>query len=312
MNDKISFSFVMPAFKKQFLYRAIDSIIKQSYPNFELIIVNDASPEDLISIVSQFHDTRIQYKVNKENIGGRNLVANWNHCVKQANKEYIILATDDDFFEPNFLQNAVKLIEKYPNVDLIRSGVKKINEKGQILDMEFPMKEYLTAREFTLIYAKGGIISCISNYIFKKTALNQNNGFISFPHAHYSDDATALALSHKGVACIPTNEFSFRVSSINLSNQSSYILAIEQIKASEQYMKWYMKHVAVLDTKPGDFFEHACYGGYKQRYITMIEKLTDKIPLRKFYLAIKVIFSTTELFNKERLKLTIGYLINKL
>ena len=46
------------------------------------------------------------------------------------------------------------------------------------------------------------------------------------------------------------------------------VLAIEQIKASEQYMKWYMKHVAVLDTKPGDFFEHACYGGYKQRYIT--------------------------------------------
>ena len=92
----------------------------------------------------------------------------------------------------------------------------------------------------------------------------------------------------------------------------NYNLAIEQIKATEQYMKWYLKHVATLDANKGDFFEHACYGGYKGRYIVMIEKLTDKIPLRKFYLAINIIFSISNLFKKEKLRLLANYFINKL
>jgi len=312
MSNNTNFSFVMPTYKSRFLYKAIDSILKQSFQDFELIIVNDASPEDIASIVSRFHDERIQYKENKENIGGHNLIDNWNLCLHLAHNEYVILATDDDFFEPEFLSSAAELIKKHPEVDLIRSGVKKVDEKGRTLDTEFPIKEYLTAREFTLFYAKGGMISCVSNYIFKRKALEKHDGFISFPHAHYSDDATALSLSHNGVACIQTIEFNFRVSNINLSNQNNYHLAIEQIKATEQYMKWYLKHVAMLDTNKGDFFEDACYGGYKGRYIVMIEKLTDKIPLRKFYTAIKIIFSISNLFKKEKLKLSANYFINKL
>lgn len=312
MSKNINFSFVMPAYKRQFLYQAIDSILKQSYQDFELIIVNDASPENIESIVNQFQDPRIRYEVNSKNIGGRDLVANWNHCIQFAHNDYVILATDDDVFEQEFLHKAAELISQYPEVDLIRSGVKKIDEEGKILDMEFPLKAYMTAREFTLFYAKGGTISCVSNYIFRRVALEKINGFISFPHAHYSDDATALALSYNGVACIPSNEFDFRVSGINLSNQSNYPLAIEQTKATEQYMRWFLNHVAKLDTEKGDFFERACYGGYKARYITMIEKLTDKIPLSKFYLAIRTIYSTRNLFKKEKLKLSANYFINKL
>ena len=77
MNKTISFSFVMPAYKSQFLSKAIESILKQTYSVFELIIINDASPESLKEIVNQFHDERIRYEENKENIGGTDLVANW-------------------------------------------------------------------------------------------------------------------------------------------------------------------------------------------------------------------------------------------
>lgn len=302
----------MPAYKRQFLYKAIDSILKQSQPDFELIIVNDASPDNLESVINKFQDQRIRYIVNSDNLGGRDLVANWNHCIQFAHNDYVILATDDDVFEPNYLKKASHLITTYPDVDIIRSGVKKIDENEKILDIEFPLKEYMTAREFALFYAKGGTISCISNYIFKAAALKRNNGFISFPHAHYSDDATVLSLSYNGVACIQTNEFAFRVSNINLSNQTNFSIVIEQIKATELYMEWYLKHISKLNFHKEDFFERACYGGYKIRYITMIEKLTDKIPIYKFYLVVKIIFSTKNLFRRERLKLFTNYIINKL
>lgn len=312
MNKNTAFSFVMPAYKMKFLYKAIDSILKQSYKDFELIIVNDSSPENLEEIVNQFQDTRIKYKINEINIGGHDLVANWNLCIKYAKNDYIILATDDDMFEKDFLSKAVSLISLYPNVNIIRSGVKKIDEHDIVLDYEFPLKEYMTDREFTLFYAKGGTISCISNYIFRKDALQNNGGFVSFPHAHYSDDATVLALSYNGMACIPSNEMSFRMSDINLSNRPDLHLVKEQLKATEQYMGWFLKHINNINTNPNDFYERACYGGAKVRYLIMIEKLTNKIPICKMSIALRVFYSFKHLFKKERLRLTIFYFINKL
>jgi glycosyltransferase involved in cell wall biosynthesis len=312
MNESIAFSFVMPAYKARYLHSAIESILCQSYRNLELIIVNDASTENLKTIVDQFSDNRIIYKCNERNIGGTDLVSNWNHCIQLAKFDYIILATDDDTFEPDFLTEAIKLIKKFPNVNLIRSGVKKIGENGQVLDIEFPLKEFMTSREFTLCWAKGYTISCVSNYIFKRKTLIERKGFISFPHAHFSDDATAFAMSDLGIACIPKNCMNFRVSSINLSNQGDYKVAIQQIKATDQFMSWFLSHVAKLDTNKGDFFERACYGGCKNRYMTLLEKLLTKIPARKFYMTIRLLYSLKHLFKNEKLKLISTYLIDKL
>lgn len=312
MNESISFSFIMPAYKAQYLNLAIESILNQSYKDFELIIVNDASPENLKDIVDCYNDDRIIYKENERNIGGTDLVANWNQCIQYAQYKYIVLATDDDTYEPDFLFEATTLIKKYPDVNLFRSGVKKIGEQGQILDIEFSLKEYMNSREFTLCWAKGLTISCVSNYIFKKDALIAMGGFISFPHAHFSDDATALSMANHGVACISKNCMNFRVSDINLSNQGDFHIAIQQIRATDEYMSWFVSHVAILDTNKEDFFERACYGGCKNRYISLLEKLLSKIPVKRFYIAIRTIYSMKHLFRNEKLKLSAYYLLNKL
>ena len=231
---------------------------------------------------------------------------------ERVHNDYIILATDDDTFEPDFLSEATRIIEKYPHSDLFRSGVKKIGEKGQILDEEFPLKEYLTSREFTLCWAKGLTISCVSNYIFRKCALDRIGGFISFPHAHFSDDATALAIAKNGVANMPGNFMNFRMSTINLSNQGDYRTAINQIIATDQYMGWYLKHVAELDTIPNDYFEKACYGGCKSKCTGLIEKLSAKIAISKSFLLFRTLLSLKHLFKNEKIKLCVNYFINKL
>lgn len=311
MDNNVAFSFVMPAYKGVFLYKAINSILNQTYQNFELIIINDASPYDITGIVNVFQDSRIRYIVNETNKGGKDLVSNWNHCIKFARNEYIILATDDDMFEPTFLEKASTLIKKYPSIDIIRSGVKKIDEHDILLDHEFPLKEFLTGREFTLYYAKGGTISCVSNYVFKKDSLIKNGGFIPFPRAHYSDDATALALAKNGIACISTNEMSFRVSNINLSNQANLNVVKDQIKATKLYMTWFLNHIAILNIKENDFFERACYGGFKNKYICMICVLISKIPISKLWFIYKTIFNNEHLFKKEKIKIIIYYILEK-
>ena len=132
----ICYSFVLPAFKAEYFKEAIDSILSQTYTNFELIIVNDASPEDLDSIVYSYNDSRIHYYKNTENIGGNDLVAQWNHCFEYAKGEYIILASDDDIYFPPYLEKMNKLVEKYPNVNVFRPRVQKINASGEIIGIE--------------------------------------------------------------------------------------------------------------------------------------------------------------------------------
>ena len=120
------FSFVLPAYKSEYLQVAIDSILQQTYIDFELIIVDDASPYHLESIVNQYNDNRIVFHRNKNNIGGKNLVSNWNKCIKYAKGEYVILASDDDIYSPFFLQQVDERIKDYPDVDIIRSRVNRI------------------------------------------------------------------------------------------------------------------------------------------------------------------------------------------
>ena len=58
--SNIKFSIIVPAFKKQFLKECIDSILAQSYDNFEVIIINDNSPHDLDAVISLYNDKRIK------------------------------------------------------------------------------------------------------------------------------------------------------------------------------------------------------------------------------------------------------------
>ena len=107
----MKYSFVLPAYKILYFKEAIDSILAQTYTDFELIIVNDASPEDLEAIVKDYNDSRIRYYVNTQNLGGKDLVAQWNHCLEYAKSDYVILASDDDVYMPNYLEKMDILVD---------------------------------------------------------------------------------------------------------------------------------------------------------------------------------------------------------
>ena len=102
--SSIKFSITIPAFKARFLKECIESILVQTYDNYELIIVNDASPEDLDSIVSSFEDSRIRYYKNEIGFGGYNVVLNWNKCLDYCTGDYMICMGDDDKLLPCCLE----------------------------------------------------------------------------------------------------------------------------------------------------------------------------------------------------------------
>ena len=127
----MKYSFVLPAYKSTFLKRAIDSILSQTYVDFELVVVDDASPEALDSIVSTYTDRRIRYYVNDENLGGKDLVAQWNKSLSYAKGDYVILASDDDLYDSTYLFKMDELVNKYPNADVSSPHRRSIRRPSQ-------------------------------------------------------------------------------------------------------------------------------------------------------------------------------------
>lgn len=235
----MTFSFILPAYKGRYLRASIDSILAQDYHDFELIVVDDCSPDHLEEIVSKYDDPRITYYRNKENIGGKDLVAQWNHCLTFAKGDYVILATDDDLYEPHFLSTFVPLTEKYPDVNLFRARILQVDSRNEIKYIDSCYKEYLTEIEFRY-HMMHGIRGGIPHYIFKRNVLVEYGGFINFPVAWGSDDATAMMMAKNGVVNSQEHLVRFRWSDINISSDRKY--GLEKFTARLQFSKWLQEH----------------------------------------------------------------------
>lgn len=248
------FSFVLPAYKGRYLAESIKSILAQTVTDFELVIVNDCSPDDIAGIVADNSDARIRYYENERNIGGTDLVAQWNRCLSYASGEYVILATDDDVYEPNFLEAFVPLIEKYPMVDLFHARILTFNDKG-IIRLDYDYKEYMTFVEFLNRIVGFNWISGIPHYIFRAEALRNNGGFVCLPLAWGSDAASAIIMARNGVASSQEILVRFRYSDINISSQNGYRLVKRKVDAFLQYVKWLDGIMVTLPFAKGEVAE---------------------------------------------------------
>ncbi len=231
-------SFVLPAWKGLYLKDAITSILAQTNPAWELVIVDDCSPEPLQEIVDSFKDTRIRYIRNERNLGGENLVRQWNHSISFAVGNYIVLAADDDLYRPSFCEEVLCLAKKYPQVDLIHSSVEQIDQDGEHLWDDSILPEFTNKYEYLNWWLTGRSFTCIGNFAFKRTALLEMGGFMDFPCAFGSDIATPISLSQNGVANTQEMLFCFRQSKQHLSaDQSRFKEKLDAISQLSEFLR---------------------------------------------------------------------------
>ena len=120
-------SVIMPAYNSaDYIGQAIESVLIQNYPKFELLIVDDGSTDNTREVILQYKDERIKY-FYKEN-GGPSSARN--HAIKQAKGQYIMPLDADDMMVPNFIISHLKEFEKHPEADLVYSDVLLIDKVG--------------------------------------------------------------------------------------------------------------------------------------------------------------------------------------
>lgn len=230
-------SFVLPAYKSRFLREAIKSILAQTYRDFELIVVDDKSPEGLKAIVDSFSDSRLVYHCNETNLGGKDLVAAWNKALSYAQGEWVVCASDDDVYLPDYLNEMVALSAKYENVDAFHCRIAYIDEKGMVTREGGGRLEYESGLE---MFYHGCIChedQRISEFMIRRSRLMQIGGFLSCPRAWCSDFMTVCEAAYeKGAVCCNEILFRWRSSTENIS--SSFSDAEEKMKAKKCCSDW--------------------------------------------------------------------------
>lgn len=230
-SEKYLFSVTVPAFKAQYLSECIDSILAQTYKNFEVIIVNDASPQDLDSIVSQYDDPRVHYYKNKVGFGALHVVGNWNKCLEYAKGDYVICMGDDDKLKPCCLEEYAKLINKYPNFNVYHALTEMIDENSNFMYMQEARPE----REgvYSMMYGrlKNGRVQYIGDWLFKTDWLRSNGGYVDVPMAWGSDDLTAYAAAQdNGVANSQIPMFQYRINSQTISKRGNASVKLKALR----------------------------------------------------------------------------------
>lgn len=110
-NDSIpAVSVCIPCYRGAVhLAAAVESVLAQTYTDFELIVVDDNSPDDTAELMSTFTDPRIRFLVNPTNLGPD---GNWNRCLELARGRYFKLLPQDDLLAPTCLAEQVDVLER--------------------------------------------------------------------------------------------------------------------------------------------------------------------------------------------------------
>lgn len=170
MPDKPFFSIIIPTYNRaQLLTKAIESVLQQKEPSWELIIIDDGSTDTTKEVVENFQDERIQY-VFQEN--AERSVAR-NNGIQRAKGVYICFLDSDDYYLPIHLSTFKEKIEK-PNspekgfyfIDII------FDDGGKQIIFENPQLTYSNNVEWMIQMPIGALRTCTHSDILKNYAFN--------------------------------------------------------------------------------------------------------------------------------------------
>lgn len=123
-------SVIIPTYNRPtFLRAALQSAVRQTYQNIEIIVSDNCSPKDPKAIIESFDDSRIRFWRNEKNLG---LFANAINAVKMARGKYLAFLHDDDLWSDRFLERLVPLLEQYPEATIAFCDQFIIDETGNI------------------------------------------------------------------------------------------------------------------------------------------------------------------------------------
>lgn len=236
----MKYSITIPAYKATFFRDCLESVLSQTFDDYEVVILNDCSPENIKGIVEEFcshkNAEKIRYYENEKNVGSIDVVDNWNKLLNLSEGDYIICMGDDDMLAPNCLEEYDKLIDKYPNLDVYHGRTEIIDEHSNFINLQEDRPDFESVYSMIWhIYFKNRC-QYIGDFLFKTASLRERGGFCYSEYAFGADWLTSFMMSQThGIANTHIPIFKYRDNSRTISHHTT---GVKRMDSEMRYIEW--------------------------------------------------------------------------
>lgn len=276
---------VIPYYKIDFFEETIASVAMQTDKRFTLYIGNDASPDDPLQIIEEyFKEGSYRFFNYKENLGGKNLVLQWERILENVEEEWFQILGDDDMISENFVEEFYQNIAEVEQekINVIKVSQKWIDENNVELNQGTSLQPLIDAKTQFLVEYNHQFRASLSEHIFKKIEFCKY-GFKKFPLAWHSDNLAVYETSGFGKLFFLQNCLvKVRMSEVNISNRKDDYEV--KLYASHLYREYLMKEYYTI--LPHEFVleELTKYRDYLWK-----NNLETKVPLFIIYLKLGLV-----------------------
>lgn len=240
-------SIILPAYNaEKYIAEAIESVLKQEYKDFELLILDDGSKDDTADIIKTFVDTRIRYIKNEKNIG---LIQTLNKGISLAQGIYIgRIDADDIWHNTHKISLQIEYFNTHPDTILVGTSAIAIDQNGNTLfDMHYPSVEQKIKKTFL-----AGNPFIHPSVIFLKEAAVKAGGFLT-EDLHAEDYSLWLRLGTMGhIDNIGLPLMKYRIHGTGVSQSNAIMQTKQSLKITKPFrhafggywkgrIKWYTK-----------------------------------------------------------------------
>lgn len=243
---KHKFSLIIPAYNvEKYIKKCLDSVLNQTYNDYEIIIINDGSTDNTSKILESYKSNKKIKIINQENKGLSNAR---NTGVSNAKGDYILFIDSDDFIEKELLEILNKTIK---DEDLVRFQIRILDETNKIIK-EYKEETFnnLNGIEAFNKLSKYNLVELAVCYAYKKDTFLKNN--YKFEEKTYHEDfglIPYIIISSKKVTSINYIGYNYLQRKNSIMNNTDYE---KEIKKSNDVLKHYKNLIKWSQNIKGD------------------------------------------------------------
>jgi len=209
-------SVILPVYNaEKYVKEAIQSILNQTYPHFELLVINDGSIDNSLQIINSFEDNRIVLINNPENLG---LIDTLDIGIRKSKGDYIARMDADDISLPQRFEKQIEFLNLNPDIDILGTSFEIFGHENKISNTISKSKQI----EIELYFNN---VICHPSVMMRADSIMKNNLFFEKQYIHNEDWAFWLSAIQKGLKISNLNivllKYRLEGQNISINNSST-------------------------------------------------------------------------------------------
>jgi len=248
MNNQPQISVILPIYNASaYLHEALESVLQQTFTDFELLVIDDGSTDNSVEIVKSYDDWRIRLISN-----AHDFISSLNKGIEAATGKYIARMDADDVMLPHRLETQFQFMETDMDIDICGSFAECFGIRQQIMQNVIKHRQIISMLLLTnpLIHP---------SVMIRRTVFG-NGHSLRYPDGYPCAEDYKLwtVLAGKGYrfANIPEVLMRYRRSSSQVTERDSATMRETSLKIQMEYADWVIEQIADKEKRYSDFFEH--------------------------------------------------------